>query len=312
VRGGRTYVFAAALLGAAIVLTVAGVGDTAGGLPNWQALVLGIVQGATELLPISSSGHLVLVPWLGDWTFLEENDDFNHTFDVALHLGTMLAVGGYFLPDLTAMVRGWFRTLRTRRIETPDERLAWIVLVATIPAGIVGLAFEDVITGHLGEPWQIAILLAVFAGVLWLVDRRPATRQAHELSLKEGFAVGVAQALALAPGVSRSGITISAGRLFDLDRDAAARLSFLLLVPTVLGAVVLKGVQDVVLGDLPEGWKGPFAVGVLAAWGTGLLAIQWLLGYVRRHTYGLFVVYRLIAAAIIVLLIVTGARAATF
>jgi undecaprenyl-diphosphatase len=312
VRGGRTYVFAAVLLGAAIVLTVAGVGDTAGGLPNWQALVLGIVQGATELLPISSSGHLVLVPWLGDWTFLEENDDFNHTFDVALHLGTMLAVGGYFLPDLTAMVRGWFRTLRTRRIEAPDERLAWIVVVATIPAGIVGLAFEDVITGHLGEPWQIAILLAVFAVVLWLVDRRPATRQAHELSLKEGFAVGVAQALALAPGVSRSGITISAGRLFRLDRDAAARLSFLLLVPTVLGAVVLKGVQDVVLDDLPAGWKGPFAVGVLAAWGTGLLAIQWLLGYVRRHTYGLFVAYRLIAAAIIVLLIVAGARAATF
>jgi undecaprenyl-diphosphatase len=312
VRGGRTYVLAAVLLGAAIVLTVAGVGDTAGGLPNWQALVLGIVQGATELLPISSSGHLVLVPWLGDWTFLEENDDFNHTFDVALHLGTMLAVGGYFLPDLTAMVRGWFRTLRTRRIEAPDERLAWIVLVATIPAGIVGLAFEGVITGHLGEPWQIAILLAVFAVVLWLVDRKPATRQAHELSLKEGFAVGVAQALALAPGVSRSGITISAGRLFRLDRDAAARLSFLLLVPTVLGAVVLKGVQDVVLGDLPAGWKGPFAVGVLAAWGTGLLAIQWLLGYVRRHTYGLFVAYRLIAAAIIVLLIVTGARAATF
>ncbi|HET9287953.1 MAG TPA: undecaprenyl-diphosphate phosphatase [Gaiella sp.] len=311
-RGGRTYVLAAVLLGAAIVLTVAGVGDTAGGLPNWQALVLGVVQGATELLPISSSGHLVLVPWLGDWTFLEQNDAFNHTFDVALHLGTMLAVGGYFLPDLTAMVRGWFRTLRTRRIETRDERLAWIVLVATIPAGIVGLAFEDVITGHLGEPWQIALLLAVFAVVLWLVDRRPATRQAHELSLREGLAVGAAQALALAPGVSRSGITISAGRLFCLDRDEAARLSFLLLVPTVLGAVVLKGVQDVVLGDLPAGWKGPFVVGVLAAWGTGLLAIQWLLGYVRRHTYGLFVVYRLIAAAIIVLLIVTGARAATF
>jgi undecaprenyl-diphosphatase len=210
------------------------------------------------------------------------------------------------------MARGWFRTLRTRRLETPDERLAWIVLVATIPAGVVGLAFEDVITGHLGEPWQIAILLAVFAGVLWLVDRRPATRQAHELSLKEGFLVGVAQALALAPGVSRSGITISAGRLLRLDRDAAARLSFLLLVPTVFGAVLLKGVEDVVLGDLPEGWKGPFAVGVLAAWGTGLLAIQWLLDYVRRHTYGVFVVYRLIAAAIVVLLIVTGAREATF
>jgi undecaprenyl-diphosphatase len=311
VRGRGTYVLAAVLLGAAVVLTLAGVGDTTG-FPDWQALVLGVVQGATELLPISSSGHLVLVPWLGDWTFLEEHDDFNHTFDVALHLGTMLAVGGYFLPELTAMVRGWLRTLRTRRIETPDERLAWIVFVATIPAGVVGLAFENVITEHLGEPWQIAILLAVFALVLWLVDRRPATREAHELSLKEGFAVGAAQALALAPGVSRSGITISAGRLFRLDRDAAARLSFLLLVPTVLGAVLLKGVQDVVLGDLPPGWKGPFVVGVLSAWGTGLLAIQWLLGYVRRHTYGLFVVYRLVAAAIIVLLIVTGARSATF
>jgi undecaprenyl-diphosphatase len=310
-RGGRTYVLAAALLGAAALLTIAGVGDAAG-FPDWQAFVLGVVQGATELLPISSSGHLVLVPWLGDWTYLEQHDEFNHTFDVALHLGTMLAVGGYFLHDLVAMVRAFVRTLHTRRLETPDERLAWIVLIATIPAGIVGLALEDTITAHLGEPWQIAILLAVFAGVLWLVDRRPATREAHELSLKEGLAVGFAQALALAPGVSRSGITISAGRLFRLDRDAAARLSFLLLVPTVLGAVLLKGLQDVILGDLPAGWKGPFLVGVLSAWGTGLLAIEWLLGYVRRHTYGLFVVYRLVAAAIIVLLIVTGARAASF
>ena len=310
-RGRRTYGLAAALLGAAAVLTALGVGD-APGFPDWQALVLGVVQGATELLPVSSSGHLILVPWLGDWTFLEEHDAFNQTFDVALHLGTMLAVVGYFARDLWAMVLAFFRTLRTRRLETPDERLAWIVLVATIPAGIVGLALEDTITAHLGEPWQIAILLSVFALVLWLVDRRPATRKAHELSLKEGLAVGVAQALALMPGVSRSGITITAGRLFHLDRDAAARLSFLLLVPTVLGAVALKGVKDVLLGDLPPGWKGPFVVGVLAAWGTGLLAIEWLLGYVRRHTYGLFVVYRLVVAALIVLLIVLGAREATF
>lgn len=310
-RGGRTYVLAAVLLGAAALLTIAGVGDEQG-FPDWQAFVLGVVQGATELLPVSSSGHLVLVPWLGDWTYLERHDDFNHTFDVALHLGTMLAVVGYFRHELVAMVRACFRTLRTRRLETPDERLAWIVVVATIPAGVVGLMFEEPITAHLGEPWQIAILLAVFAGALWLVDRRPATREAHELSLGEGLAVGVAQALALAPGVSRSGITISAGRLLRLDRDAAARLSFLLLVPTVLGAVLLKGLQDVVLGDLPAGWTGPFLVGVLTAWGTGLLAIEWLLGYVRRHTYGVFVVYRLVAAALIVLVIVTGVRAATF
>ena len=310
-RGRPTYILAAALLAVAALLTIAGVAD-ASGFPDWQAFVLGVVQGATELLPVSSSGHLVLVPWLGDWTYLEDHPDFNKTFDVALHLGTLFAVVGYFFHELVAMVRAFFRTLRTRRLETPDERLAWIVVVATIPAAVVGLAFEDPITEHLGEPWQIAILLAVFAGVLWLVDRRPAVRQAHELSLREGLVVGVAQALALAPGVSRSGITITAGRMFRLDRDAAARLSFLLVVPTVLGAVVLKGVKDVLLGDLPTGWKGPFVVGVLAAWGTGLLAIEWLLGYVRRHTYGLFVVYRLVVAALIVLLIVSGVRAATF
>ena len=310
-RGRPTYILAAALLAVAALLTIAGVGD-ASGFPDWQAFVLGVVQGATELLPVSSSGHLVLVPWLGDWTYLEDHPDFNKTFDVALHLGTLFAVVGYFFHELVAMVRAFFRTLGTRRVESPDERLAWIVVVATIPAAVVGLAFEDPITEHLGEPWQIAILLAVFAGVLWLVDRRPAVRQAHELSLREGLVVGVAQALALAPGVSRSGITITAGRMFRLDRDAAARLSFLLVVPTVLGAVVLKGVKDVLLGDLPTGWKGPFVVGVLAAWGTGLLAIEWLLGYVRRHTYGLFVVYRLVVAALIVVLIVSGVRAATF
>jgi undecaprenyl-diphosphatase len=311
VRGRATYVVAAALLGLAGLLTIAGVGDMSG-FPNWQAFVLGVVQGATELLPISSSGHLVLVPWLGDWTYLEQHDEFNHTFDVALHLGTAFAVGGYFARDLAAMARAFVRTLGTRRLETRDERLSWIVLIATVPAMIVGLTFEEAITSHLGEPWQIAIFLAVFGIVLWLADRRPAAREAQELSLKEGLAVGVAQSLALMPGVSRSGITISAGRFLRLDRDEAARLSFLLLVPTVLGAVVLKGVQDVVLGDLPPGWKGPFAVGVLAAFGTGLLAIEWMLGYVRRHTYDVFVAFRLIVAAIIFLLILTGARSATF
>ena len=311
-RHRLVYAVAAALLLLAGALTLGGWGDEAGKLPNWQALVLGVVQGATELLPVSSSGHLILVPWLGDWTFLKENDAFNQTFDVALHLGTMLAVGSYFWPDIVALVRAWLGTLRTRRIATPDERVAWVVLVATIPAGAVGLALEDPIAEHLGEPWQIAILLALFALVLLWADRRPATRVPAELSLKEGFGIGLAQSLALMPGVSRSGITITAGRLLGLDRDAAARLSFLLLVPTVLGAVVLKGVSDVLLGDLPSGWVGPFVVGTVAATGSGLLAIEWLLGYVRRHTYDVFVAYRLLAAAIVALLVLTGVRSGTF
>jgi len=132
------------------------------------------------------------------------------------------------------------------------------------------------------------------------------------LNLRQAIVMGFAQALALAPGVSRSGITITAGRFMKLDRDSAARFSFYLLLPTVLGAVLLKGLKDVVFGDLPHGWTGPFLVGTLAALGSGLLAIEWLLGYVRQHTYGVFVVYRLVVAALVLLAIVSGVRDATF
>jgi undecaprenyl-diphosphatase len=311
-RRSVVYGAAAAALGLALVLTLAGVGENASGLSNGQAFVLGVVQGLTELLPISSSGHLILVPWGAEWTYLEQNDRFNQTFDVALHLGTLVAVGAYFWGDIVRLVRAFFHSIGRRKIETSDERVVWFVIVATIPAGFAGLLGEDFIADNLGEPWQIAILLAVGAALLWFADRSPQTRAMGDLGLKHAVAMGLAQALALAPGVSRSGITITAGRFMRLDRDSAARFSFLLLLPTVLGAVALKGVGDVLLGDLPAGWEGPFIVGTLAALGSGLLAIDWLLGYVRRHTYGVFVVYRLIVAAIVVLAIVSGARAAHF
>jgi undecaprenyl-diphosphatase len=311
---GRAAVWTAAgaAVAAAALLTLLGVGDRADALPNWQALVLGLVQGATELLPISSSGHLILVPWLGDWEYLRENESFNQTFDVALHLGTLVAVAAYFWRDLVGLLAAWLRTLRTRRAETAEERLAWFVVVATVPAAIVGYLGEELIAEHLGEPWQIAVVLALFALLLWAADRRPQTRGPGSLGVKEALAIGAAQSLALMPGVSRSGITITAGRLLGLDRDSAARVSFLLLVPVVLGAVLLKGVQDVVLGDLPPGSAGPFVVGTLAAAGSGLLAIDGLLGYVRRHDYSLFVLYRLVAAAVVLLLIAAGARSAGF
>jgi undecaprenyl-diphosphatase len=312
VRRSLVYGVAGASLALAVVLTLLGVADDPGALTNWQALVLGVVQGLTELLPISSSGHLILVPWGAEWTYLEENDRFNQTFDVALHLGTLVAVAAYFWGDVVRLIRAWFGSVGRRRIETPDEKIAWFVLVATIPAGVVGLLGEDAIADGLGEPWQIAILLAAGAILLWLADRRPQERAMGELGLGHAVFMGLAQALALAPGVSRSGITITAGRLLRLDRDGAARFSFLLLLPTVLGAVVLKGVGDVLLGDLPDGWQGPFLVGTLAALGSGILAIDWLLGYVRRHTYDVFVWYRLVAAAIIALLILSGVREATF
>ena len=303
---------AGAALGLALVLTLFGVGDDPAALTNGQAFVLGIVQGLTELLPISSSAHLILVPWGADWTYLKEHDGFNQTFDVSLHLGTLIAVGAYFWRDIVRLVGAWFGSIGRRRIESPDERVAWFVLVATIPAGLAGLLGEDAIAEVLGEPWQILILLAGGALLLLWADRSAQSRGMADLGLRQALVMGLAQALALAPGVSRSGITITAGRFMKLDRDSAARFSFLLLIPTVLGAVLLKGVKDVLLGDLPSGWHGPFIVGTLAALGSGLLAIDWLLGFVRSHTYGVFVVYRFIVAALVLLAIVSGVREATF
>ena len=308
----RIYVLAVAAIVAAVVLAALRVGEQPGALSGWQALVLGITQGFTELLPISSSGHLILVPWLFDWHYLETHEAFNKTFDVALHAGTLVAVVVYFWEDVKALVAAWFRTLGKRRIETGNERIAWFVLLATIPAAIAGYAGESAIEEHLGQPWQIAVFLAAFGIVLWFADRRPQTATVDELGYGRSLLVGLAQCLALMPGVSRSGITITAGRLMCFDRDSAARFSFLLLVPVVFGASVLKGVKDIALGDLPPGWVGPFAVGVLAALGVGLLAIVALLGYVRRHDYTIFVVYRLGAALLILLLIASGARSSSF
>lgn len=306
------YSVAGATLLIALILAVAGAGEVVGALTNWQALALGLVQGATELLPISSSGHLILVPWLADWTYLEQHDSFNKTFDVALHLGTLVAVVGYFWSDIVDLLRALARSVARRQIETRDERVVWFVAVATIPAVAIGATTADLIDEHLGEPWQIAIFLAVFGVLLYVADRTPQFRSMGDLSLRQAVVMGFAQCLALMPGVSRSGITITAGRFMGLDRDSAARFSFLLLIPTVFGAVIYEGVGNVILGDLPAGWKGPFLVGTLASVGAGLLAIEGLLGYVRRHDYTPFVIYRLIVAAIILLLIATGARSATF
>lgn len=311
---GRAAVWtvAGAALLAAAVLTLLGLGDNAEALPNWQALVLGLVQGATELLPVSSSGHLILVPWLADWEYLRAHDAFNQTFDVSLHLGTLVAVVVYFREDIVRLAAAWLGTIRRRRIETVDERIAWYVAAATVPAAIAGAAGESLIAERLGEPWQIAILLALFGVVLYAADRRPQTKGMAEIGFRSAIAVGLAQMLSLMPGVSRSGITITAGRFLGLNRDSAARFSFLLLVPITFGAVAYKGIGDVLLADLPPGMAGPFVVGSLASFASALVAISALLGYVRRHDYSVFVLYRLLVAAIVLLLIATGVRVAGF
>ena len=306
------FLVAGVLLGLAVVLAVLGVGEVPGALTNWQALVLGVVQGLTELLPISSSGHLILVPWLFDWNYLATHEEFNKTFDVALHLGTLVAVIAYFWRDVVALVRAFLRSVARRAVESSEERVAWLVAVATVPAALVGAAGESVIEEKLGEPWQIAIFLAVFGVLLWYADRTPEEVQISGLGLWRSVLIGISQILALMPGVSRSGITITTGRFSRLTRDAAARFSFLLLIPIVLGAVLYKGLKHVVLNPLPAGSTGPFVVGTVASAAVGLVAIDVLLGYIRRHNYSPFVLYRLAVTVFIVVVIASGWRDATF
>ena len=276
-----------------------------------QALLLGVVQGLTEFLPISSSGHLILVPWLLDFHYLEQHPDFNKTFDVALHAGTLAAVVVYFRTDLTAYARGFARTLHTRRVESEDERMAWLIAIATLPAATIGAAAESTIEDRLGQPWQIAILLAVFGLVLGLADRLPERRQMTGLGWRGALAIGIAQAVALAPGTSRSGITITAARVLGLTREAAAQFSLLLLAPITFGAVVFKGVDLAVTG-VPAGVAGPFVVGILAAAASGFAAIWWMLRYLKTHNYDIFVIYRVTIALVVVGLIATGIQPATF
>jgi undecaprenyl-diphosphatase len=276
-----------------------------------QALLLGVVQGLTEFLPISSSGHLILVPWLLDFHYLEDHEQFNKTFDVALHAGTLTAVLVYFRAEIAAILAGLAGSLRRRRVQTDEERLAWLLAIATVPAAAIGAAFSDVIEDDLGEPWQIAIFLAVGGILLGLCDRLPERRQMEDLRWGGALTIGLAQALALAPGTSRSGITITLGRALGLTRDAAARFSFLMLAPVTAGAVVFEG-AEVIRDGLPSGSTGPFIVGIVSAAISGFAAIWALLRYLRTHGYDVFVWYRLAVAGIVLALIATGVVAATF
>ncbi len=280
-------------------------------MSEFEALLLGIVQGLTEFLPISSSGHLILVPWLQNYEFLQENPEFNKTFDVALHIGTLVAVLGYFRHDLLRILHAFARTIRKRSIGTGDERIAWVIIVGTIPAVIVGGLGADFIDESLGEPWMIALELIFFGLLLALADRRPEDKDLGQVRLRYGLYIGLAQVLAFAPGASRSGVTITMGRYLRLTRDTAARISFLIGVPAIAGAGAVKGYEAVKDG-LPEGVVGPMIVGMLAAAISGYLAIAGLLAYVRSNSYDVFVVYRVLVGLGILILIATGIRPATF
>ena len=273
-----------------------------------QAIILGIVQGVSEFAPISSSGHLILVPWAFGWAIVQD-PALNKTFDVALHLGTLLGALIYFRADLWRYIKAFFTSCRARAIRTPDERLAWAIVIGTIPGMIVGATFESVIEDTLGQPVVIAVMLAVFGVILYVVDRvAPQDRDLDSIGPRTGLFAGTAQALALQPGVSRSGVTITAARTLGLEREAAARFSFLLALPIIAGAGVLKGVDVAQTGF--QGYGAQFLAGFIAAAASGFLVIWFLLRYLRTHDFLVFMVYRLVVAAIVIGLIASGARSA--
>ena len=195
-----------------LAITITGAGADPNKLTDWQALILGVTQGLTEFLPISSSGHLILVPWLFNWHYLEHHADFNKTFDVSLHLGTLIAVLAYFRLDAIALAGAWFRSIGKRAIETGEERLAWFVVVATIPAAILGAVGESFVEEKLGQPYQIAVLMAIFAIVLWWADKTPVTRKMEEFDLRTAFHTYFGQAdVPMISGISLGVDTFASG-----------------------------------------------------------------------------------------------------
>lgn len=267
------------------------------GIPILHAIVLGAVQGLTEFFPISSSGHLDLIPWLFGWDELTSNPELSKTFDVALHAGTFVGAAAYFRHDLRRLGAALWASARRRRVESVDERTAWLLGLSALPGAATGALLEGFIEDELGREWLIGLMLIVFGLVLAAADRSRSDRPAAEFGLRDAATMGVAQALALSPGVSRSGVTISAGRFLGFDRSSATRLSFLMSLPIIGGAAVYRGIDVVAAGGLPAGTAGAFAAGMVTSALTGALAVWATLRVVRTRSFSPFVVYRLMVGA---------------
>ena len=266
----------------------------------FQSLLLGIVQGLTEFLPVSSTAHLILVPWLFGW---ELDRDVVFVFDVLLQLGTLAAVIAYFWQDLWRIARAAIVGLvRRRPLESADARLGWLIVAATIPAGLIGLLFKDFFEGLHHNPAIVAGILLGAAALLFASERLGRrTRSLESLNWVDALLVGSSQALALLPGVSRSAATISGGLARGLERPAAARFSFLMSVPVMLAAGAVA-VQDLL--DVPDftAYLPSLALGCLAAAVVGFLSIRWLLGYLARRSLDVFAWYRLVAGLLCLVL----------
>jgi undecaprenyl-diphosphatase len=266
----------------------------------FQALVMGVVQGLTEFLPVSSSGHLIVVPYLLGW-----DDAFltSLAFSVMLHVGTLVALLLYFRSDWRRLIPAGLAAVRDRSFQGDDDRrIAWLLVVATIPAAVLGFLLEEVIETSFREVGLVALALVVGGVLLFAADRFGASsRGIPDLTPRIAAFIGFAQALALVPGISRSGISIAAGRVVGLDRGSAARFAFLMATPVTAGAGVYEVARLAGEGGVASTSVPPLVVGMVASAVSGLAAIHFMLGFLRRQSLDVFVLYRFVLAAVVLI-----------
>ena len=265
-----------------------------------QAVIMGVVQGLTEFLPVSSSGHLIVVPFLLGW-----DDAFitSLAFSVMLHIGTLVALLIYFRDDWLRLIPAGLAAIRDRSFrDDPDRKLAWLLVAATIPAALVGALFSDVFETQVRQIGLVALTLVVGGVILWIADHVGArTKGMQDVSFPVAVGIGAAQAIALIPGISRSGISISAGRLAGLEREAAARFAFLMATPITGGAILFEA-RKLMTGEAGVTVDaGPLIAGLLASFVSGIIAIRVMLGYLRTRSLDVFVIYRFVLAAVVLI-----------
>ncbi len=264
-----------------------------------EILILGFVQGIAEFLPISSSAHLIIFRDIfGIGSGMSANMDL--TFDIALHFGTLLAIGVFFFKDFIKMIQKGF----TKGVKDDDGKILWYLVAATIPAAIVGVLFEEAIENVVRSNYVvIAIALAVMGIIIYLADKfSKETKTIKKMTLKDAILVGCSQVFALIPGFSRSGTTIAAGRVLGLDRESAAKFSFFLSAPVVLGAVCLQLIKGTTFSVIAAN-LGTFILGILVSFVIGLLCIKYLLKYLQKHNFKIFMIYRVVLAAVVLIYI---------
>ena len=259
-----------------------------------QSIILGIIQGLTELLPISSSAHLNIIPWLLGWTKSQEFKAAFEGFDVALHFGTLLAIGIFFFKDWIALIKGGYNQV-VKKEKTTEGRMFWYIVLATIPGGAIGFLLDHFVGDALEKPLIIGIALAVMGVILYVVDKNAKSNTTYEkMTLKQTFIIGLSQSLAFIPGVSRSGVTMTTGRLMGVDRESTAKYSFLLSTPIVFAATVYK-FKDFV-------FSVPFFIGIIVSFLVGIFVIKFLLEYLKKGSFKGFAIYRVIVGIAVIIL----------